>query len=129
MRHEELTTQEAEKKAFIEKQEKLITKYFKYNIPSYKSITFTGNERVPTGDFFIDSYLNNNKQLYFSAQISNGSGQHNFEGDLTHSNELFNLYRKDMKSLPQIEDLEKKHEEKSESKLFIKVASGEDSAF
>jgi Protein of unknown function (DUF1433). len=51
-----------------------------YNIPAFKTISFTKDVTVPTGGIFIDGYLNDDKDLYFSAQISFGTSGANFEG-------------------------------------------------
>ncbi|WKB36023.1 DUF1433 domain-containing protein [Terrilactibacillus sp. S3-3] len=117
MKHEEQMKQESEKKTFITKQEKRIVKFFKYNVPSFKSITFTGNDTTPTGGLFIDGYINNDKDLNFSAQISLGAGENNFDGDSDYSNKLFKLMRKDIKSVSEIEKIERQQKvKKPESK-------------
>jgi Protein of unknown function (DUF1433). len=112
MKHENEVKIENEKKAFIDKQEQRITKYFKYNVTSFKEINFTENKQVPTGDFFIHGYINNNKSLDFSAQISLGSGQKNFEADGIYSEKLDKLFRKDEKTVSQIEKIEKEQKDK-----------------
>jgi Protein of unknown function (DUF1433). len=112
MKHEEEVKQENEKKAFVVKQEKRIITFFKYNVPSFKKINFTENKQVPTGDIFFHGYINNNKKLEFSAQISLGSGENNFEGGGIYSSELDKLFRKDEKTVSQIEKLEKEQKNK-----------------
>ncbi|WP_167815078.1 DUF1433 domain-containing protein [Sporolactobacillus shoreae] len=101
------TDQENEKKAFISKQEKRITEFFKYNVPTFKSITFSGNQTFPTGSVSIDGYINHDKKLAFSATISPAAGEKNFEFQGGETDALGKLYRKDMKSVSEIEKINK----------------------
>lgn len=98
---------ENDKNTFIEKQEQRITKYLKYNIPNCNAITFTDNNTVPTGDFDINGYINNNEKLGFTATVSLGGGESNFEGTIGYTDKLDKLFRKDVKTVSQIEKIEK----------------------
>ncbi|TGA96575.1 DUF1433 domain-containing protein [Sporolactobacillus shoreae] len=100
MKHEE-------KQTFIKDQEIRITEFYQYNVPSFKAITFTGNRTLPTGSVSIYGYINSNKKLSFSATISLGSGEKNFEADGGFTDELDQLMRKDVKTVSQIEKIKK----------------------
>ncbi|TGA96574.1 DUF1433 domain-containing protein [Sporolactobacillus shoreae] len=107
--------QQAEKQAFITKQESRITEYLKYNVPSCKTITFTDNYKLPTGSISIDGYLNNNKILGFTMTVSLAGGETDFEGVGGYTDELDKLFRKDVKTVSQIEKIEKEQKENSKS--------------
>ncbi|WP_246215606.1 DUF1433 domain-containing protein [Listeria valentina] len=63
MKHKE---QEKKERAFFNEQEEKVIVYLKYNVPSYKSVTFTNEEFNPIG-LSIDGYINNDKRLSFTA--------------------------------------------------------------
>lgn len=96
-----------EKVAFVNKQEKRITLFFKYNVPSYKKTTFTKDKTIPTGSIYIHGYINGDQSLSFSAAIYLADGEENFEGDISYSSKLDSLMRKNMKSVSQIEKIKK----------------------
>lgn len=104
MKHEE-------KETFLNKQEQRITEFFKYNVPAYKNITFTSSKTVPTGDVFIDGYINGDKKLAFSAQISLGSGESNFEGGGSYSERLDKMFKHE-KTVSTIEKIKKEQKAK-----------------
>lgn len=55
-----------ENQAFFNDQKEKITIYLKYNIPNFNTVTFTNEEFNPIG-ISIDGYLNNDKNLSFTA--------------------------------------------------------------
>lgn len=55
-----------ENQAFFNDQKDKITIYLKYNIPNFNTVTFTNEEFNPVG-ISIDGYINNDKNLSFTA--------------------------------------------------------------
>lgn len=104
-----------EKEAFLNKQEQRITEFFRYNVPEYKSIKFTYKRSVPTGDLFIHGYINGDRSLAFSAQISLGGGQRNFEGDVSCSDHLDKMFKHE-NTVSTIEKIKKEQKAKKGSK-------------
>ncbi|WKB36024.1 DUF1433 domain-containing protein [Terrilactibacillus sp. S3-3] len=106
-----------EERAYTEKQEKRITEFYKYNLPSFKTITFTNYNKLPTESVIIHGYINGNKRLTFSSTISLARGETNFEAQGGYTDELYKLLRKDVKSVSEIEKLKNEQKEnESESK-------------
>lgn len=71
------------KDTYIDTQKARINLYFKYNLNDYHSIKITATEKIPTGDYFIDGYINGNKKYYFKALI-NSSDNYQFNGDINY---------------------------------------------
>lgn len=55
-----------ENRAFFNDQKEKITIYLKHNIPDFNTVTFTNEEFNPI-DINIDGYINNDKNLSFTA--------------------------------------------------------------
>ncbi|EMK2594147.1 DUF1433 domain-containing protein [Bacillus cereus] len=89
---------------FWKQQETRIEKYIRYNIKDVQSITFTKHEVNPMGVPSVDGYINNDKELNFSASISTTK---NFEDKLSRSGKLGELVKKPEKSVSEIEKEEK----------------------
>ena len=89
---------------FWKQQETRIEKYIRYNIKDVQSITFIKHEVNPMGVPSVDGYINNDKELNFSASISTTK---NFEDKLSRSGKLGELVKKPEKSVSEIEKEEK----------------------
>ncbi|PET20191.1 hypothetical protein CN513_09205 [Bacillus cereus] len=89
---------------FWKVQEARVEKYIHYNIKDVKSITFTENKISPMGVPHIKGYINNNKELDFTASISTTE---NFEDKFTRSGKLGKLIKNPEKSVSEIEKEEK----------------------
>ncbi|MCU5274860.1 DUF1433 domain-containing protein [Bacillus cereus] len=89
---------------FWKQQETRIEKYIRYNIKDVQSITFTKNDVSPMGVPSVEGYINNDKELNFSASISTTK---NFEDKLSRSGKLGELVKKPAKSVSEIEKEEK----------------------
>ncbi|MGI8358862.1 DUF1433 domain-containing protein [Bacillus cereus] len=89
---------------FWKQQETRIEKYIRYNIKDVQLITFTKHEVNPMGVPSVDGYINNDKELNFSASISTTK---NFEDKLSRSGKLGELVKKPEKSVSEIEKEEK----------------------
>ncbi|WP_251943544.1 DUF1433 domain-containing protein [Staphylococcus sp. Marseille-Q5304] len=70
-----------EKDRYIEVQKNRIDLYFKYNLNNYQTMKINNFKKSPMKGYFIDGYINNNKNLEFEAYISN-SAHHQFTGDV-----------------------------------------------
>ncbi|WP_232166705.1 DUF1433 domain-containing protein [Staphylococcus gallinarum] len=68
---------------YLHIQKNRIDLYFKYNLNDYHSIKITATEKISTGDYFIDGYINGNKKYYFKALI-NSSDNYQFNGDINY---------------------------------------------
>ena len=93
---------------FWKQQETRIEKYIRYNIKDVQSITFTKHEVNPMGVAYVDGYINNDKELNFSASISTTK---NFEDKLSRSGKLGELVKKPEKSVSEIEKEEKENKQ------------------
>ncbi|MBY7136991.1 DUF1433 domain-containing protein [Bacillus sp. 12RED03] len=100
---EYLKQKEIEEK-FWKTQETRVEKYIHYNIKDVKSITFTKKDVSPMGVPSVEGYINNDKELNFSASISTTK---NFEDKLSRSGKLGELVKKPEKSVSEIEKEEK----------------------
>ncbi|PHA96477.1 hypothetical protein COE79_27000 [Bacillus toyonensis] len=100
---EYLKQKEIEEK-FWKTQETRVEKYIHYNIKDVKSITFTKKDVSPMGVPSVEGYINNDKELNFTASISTTK---NFEDKLSRSGKLGELVKKPEKSVSEIEKEEK----------------------
>ncbi|MCP1122689.1 DUF1433 domain-containing protein [Bacillus sp. 3103sda1] len=90
---------------FWKEQEARIEKYIHYNVKDVKSITFTKHSVSPMGVPRLKGYINNDKELWFIANISTTK---NFEDNFSSSGELYDKYtKKPEKSVSEIEKEEK----------------------
>ena len=69
--------------SYIETQEKRIDLYFKYNLKKYDSMKIVKVEKNPMGGYFIDGYVNHNKDYNFTAYASHESN-FQFNGDTSY---------------------------------------------
>ncbi|MBU5271320.1 DUF1433 domain-containing protein [Staphylococcus caprae] len=69
--------------SYIETQEKRIDLYFKYNLKKYDSLKIVKVEKNPMGGYFIDGYVNHNKDYYFTAYASH-EDNFQFNGDISY---------------------------------------------
>ena len=86
----EYLKQKEKEEEFWKVQEARVEKYIHYNIKDVKSITFTENKISPMGVPHIKGYINNNKELDFTASISTTE---NFEDKFTRSGKLGKLIK------------------------------------
>ncbi|MEW4129262.1 DUF1433 domain-containing protein [Bacillus thuringiensis] len=100
----EYLKQKEKEEEFWKVQEARVEKYIHYNIKDVKSITFTENKISPMGVPHIKGYINNNKELDFTASISTTE---NFEDKFTRSGKLGKLIKNPEKSVSEIEKEEK----------------------
>jgi len=89
-----------EKERYFVKQEQRIEKFLKYNIPDYKTVTFTDKGTVATGLSYIDGYINNDKKLSFTAHVE--PNDHNFESVLGMTDSLNELMNVEIKTYSEI---------------------------
>ena len=102
----EYLKQKEKEEKFWNEQKDRVEKYIHYNIKDVKSITFTENKISPMGVPHIKGYINNNKELDFTASISTTE---NFEDKFTRSGKLGKLIKNPEKSVSEIEKEEKEN--------------------
>ncbi|WP_410491490.1 DUF1433 domain-containing protein [Bacillus thuringiensis] len=100
----EYLKQKEKEEEFWNEQKERVEKYIHYNIKDVKSITFTENKISPMGVPHIKGYINNNKELDFTASITTTE---NFEDKFTRSGKLGKLIKNPEKSVSEIEKEEK----------------------
>lgn len=109
IRHDyEKKVYDREEKRFIAVQQKRVSLYVHENVDNVKSITFTDYERLPAGNYAVYGYINHDKELEFSADIT-ASSNFKYNGDLN-SNDAFDRLKHDInkrKSVDQI--IKEKH--------------------
>ncbi|MFG3612761.1 DUF1433 domain-containing protein [Rummeliibacillus stabekisii] len=91
--------QEKQEKYFT-KQEQRVEKFLTYNIPRFKTVTFTKEDVSPMGLPYLEGYVNNDKRLDFVAHVQ--PNDHNFEGRMGMPKELDALFRADVKTYSEI---------------------------
>lgn len=68
--HEKKENKQEEAIQHIIKEEKpRIEKYLKYNYKNVKEVKITKVDQTPMGTIYLDGYINQNKELDFSADI------------------------------------------------------------
>ena len=105
---EYLERKEAQEK-FWREQEARIEKYIHYNLRDVESIKFTERKVNPMGVPSIKGYINNDKELWFSASISTTE---NFEDKFSSSGKLYDEYTKQPEK--SVSEIEKEEKEKKE---------------
>ena len=100
----EYLKQKEKEEQFWKVQEARVEKYIYYNIEDVKSITFIEKGVSPMGVPKLKGYINNNKELDFTASISTTE---NFEDKFTRSGKLGKLIKNPEKSVSEIEKEEK----------------------
>lgn len=58
---------------YVDKQKPRIEKYLNYHYDNIESVTITGTKKNPMGGFFINGYVNNDKNLSIYAEGSVGT--------------------------------------------------------
>ncbi len=97
-----------EKEKFYNEQKERITLYLKYNIKNFKSVEFTSIESDPMGGYAINGYINNNKDLSFTA--STYADQNNqFEADYSSTSGFQEMMPENPKSVSEIQKEQKEH--------------------
>ncbi|ALS02377.1 hypothetical protein ATZ33_13570 [Enterococcus silesiacus] len=91
----------------IDIQKKRIEEYVRYNYNNIESITFTDSKKVPTGSTYVHGYINEKKNLSFSAWLTPNT----FEGEFTNSPELDQLSKYEKNKLPNEIEKEQQVEE------------------
>ena len=102
-----------EKDRYIEVQKNRIDLYFKYNLKNYHSLTIKDVDKNPMGDYLIKGYVNNNKELYFTATM-NETSDYQFDNQMSMSENLSNMFKtqNDLDKFPSQIIKEKKLNEK-----------------
>ncbi|MGR5967160.1 DUF1433 domain-containing protein [Bacillus cereus] len=113
----EYLKQKEKEEEFWKVQEARVEKYIHYNIKDVKSITFTENKISPMGVPHIKGYINNNKELDFTASISTTE---NFEDKFTRSGKLGKLIKNPEKSVSEIE----KRRERKKPRVVLATTLG-----
>ncbi|MFC0233897.1 DUF1433 domain-containing protein [Vagococcus entomophilus] len=72
---------------FWETQKPRVEKFIKYNFKNINSITYTNIEKTPFSTV-QNGYINNDKNLYFDVSVSIGTGEKEFESNISHSGNL-----------------------------------------
>ncbi|PTK66339.1 DUF1433 domain-containing protein [Staphylococcus borealis] len=75
------TLNKNKKETYIMTQEKRIDLYFKHNLKNYQTLKINNFKKSPMKGYFIDGYINDDKNLEFEAYISSADN-HQFTGDV-----------------------------------------------
>lgn len=86
---------------YYRSQQDRIILYMKYNIKSFKSIKFTGFEKDPMGGYAIRGYINNNKELSFTASTY-ADEDNQFEGDYSSTEKFDEMMIENPKTVSEI---------------------------
>lgn len=81
-------------------------RFFEYNTPQYKTITFTKRSISPTGRPRIQGFINNDRSLNFIAYVE--PNDHNFEGSFGGAEKLREMMNVDLKNYSEIIKEEKR---------------------
>ncbi|HDP6144754.1 DUF1433 domain-containing protein [Staphylococcus aureus] len=101
---------------YIETQEKRIDLYFKHNLNNYKNMKVTDFHKNPMGGYFVEGYINDNKDYEFQASIDSG-GDDQFHKDIGYDGDkIGKLFKeKDPKYKLSVDEIiEKEHLDKSD---------------
>lgn len=71
------------KKEILKREGPRVEKFMKYNFEGIKKITIKSLEETPMGGYFLNGYINDDKDLDFSADIGT-----KFEKNISYSEEL-----------------------------------------
>ncbi|HCD4137821.1 TPA: DUF1433 domain-containing protein, partial [Staphylococcus aureus] len=96
-------------------QEKRIDLYFKHNLNNYKNMKVTDFHKNPMGGYFVEGYINDNKDYEFQASIDSG-GDDQFHKDIGYDGDkIGKLFKeKDPKYKLSVDEIiEKEHLDKS----------------
>lgn len=92
--------QQEEENEYFSIQEQRVERFFEYNTPQYKTITFTKRTISPTGRPRIQGFINNDKSLNFIAYVE--PNNHNFEGSFGGTEKLRDMMNADLKNYSEI---------------------------
>ncbi|QHK50388.1 DUF1433 domain-containing protein [Staphylococcus aureus] len=109
-------THKHKKDHYIETQEKRIDLYFKHNLNNYKNMKVTDFHKNPMGGYFVEGYINENKDYEFQASIDSG-GDNQFHKDIGYDGDkIGKLFKeKDPKYKLSVDEIiEKEHLDKSD---------------
>ncbi|MCM0450543.1 DUF1433 domain-containing protein [Staphylococcus aureus] len=109
-------THKHKKDHYIETQEKRIDLYFKHNLNNYKNMKVTDFHKNPMGGYFVEGYINDNKDYEFQASIDSG-GDDQFHKDIGYDGDkIGKLFKeKDPKYKLSVDEIiEKEHLDKSD---------------
>ncbi|HHW5058489.1 TPA: DUF1433 domain-containing protein [Staphylococcus aureus] len=104
------------KENYIAIQEKRIDLYFTHNLNKYKNMEVTDFHKNPMGGYFVEGYINDNKDYEFQASIDSG-GDDQFHKDIGYDGDkIGKLFKeKDPKYKLSVDEIiEKEHLDKSE---------------
>ena len=98
---------------YLDIQKKRIDLFFNENVNHYKHFTIVKTEKNPMGDYLIKGYVNNNKELYFTATM-NETSDYQFDNQMSMSENLSNMFKtqNDLDKFPSQIIKEKKLNEK-----------------
>lgn len=82
-----------------------VEKYIKYNFKNIEKFTLESFEKNPMGSYFLDGYINDDTELFFSAIVGD-----KFEGDTAYSPKLIPK-KKDSNGVEILKDIEDIEEE------------------
>ena len=77
---------------YLDIQKKRIDLFFNENVNHYKHFTIVKTEKNPMGDYLIKGYVNNNKELYFTATM-NETSDYQFDNQMSMSENLSNMFK------------------------------------
>ena len=109
-------THKHKKDHYIETQEKRIDLYFKHNLNNYKNMKVTDFHKNTMGGYFVEGYINENKDYEFQASIDSG-GDNQFHKDIGYDGDkIGKLFKeKDPKYKLSVDEIiEKEHLDKSD---------------
>ncbi|HDJ3183586.1 TPA: DUF1433 domain-containing protein [Staphylococcus aureus] len=104
------------KENYIAIQEKRIDLYFTHNLNKYNNMVVTDFHKNPMGGYFVEGYINDNKDYEFQASIDSG-GDDQFHKDIGYDGDkIGKLFKeKDPKYKLSVDEIiEKEHLAKSE---------------
>lgn len=93
------------KKEILKREGPRVEKFMKYNFEGIKKITIKSLEETPMGGYFLNGYINDDKDLDFSADIGT-----KFEKNISYSEELIPK-KKDSNGVEILKDIEDIEEE------------------
>ena len=98
---------------YLDIQKKRIDLFFNENVNHYKHFTIVKTEKNPMGSYLIKGYVNNNKELYFTATM-NETSDYQFDNQMSMSENLSNMFKtqNDLDKFPSQIIKEKKLNEK-----------------
>ncbi len=90
-----------EKEQYYNEQKERITIYMKHNVKGYKNISFTNFKENPMDGYSFSGYINNEKNLSFTAGITS-IYDFQFDTDISYTDELGRKFIENPKSVSEI---------------------------